>query len=164
MATSISAAQQFPATPVETFTLLMNPDFIQAKCAATGSLESSADVMGDLDGPVIIRSVRVLPADVPAAAKKFVGETIEVTETQEWSAPTSDGLRQATVKVDFSGPLAFSGTITMGTNGSDTTLHTEGSMKAKVPFIGGQIEEVAVRQTERYLAAEERIAQEWLSR
>jgi hypothetical protein len=164
MATSISADQYFAATPVETFTLLMNEEFINAKCAATGSLQTSTQIVGDESGPVTIRTVRVLPAEVPAAAKSFVGETIEVTETQEWSAPNSDGTRHAKVSVSFSGPLAFTGTITMTSRDSGTMLHTEGSMKAKVPFIGGQIEEVAVRQTQRYLAAEERIAQEWLSR
>jgi hypothetical protein len=164
MAAAFEYTQHFSSSPMETFSMLMDSSYINAKCAATGSQHTTAQVDGDITGPVVIRSVRVLPAEVPAVAKSFVGETIEVTEVQEWSAPASDGSRTGTVDVTFSGPLAFRGTIELFATNDGCAIRTVGKMKATVPFVGGQIEEVAVKQTERYLRAEEAIAADWLSR
>jgi hypothetical protein len=163
MSAAFEYVQRFSATPVDTFAMLMDSSYIEQKCAATGSQRTTAQVQGDASGPVIIRSVRVLPAEVPTVAKSFVGETIDVTEVQEWSAPQADGSRTGTVNVTFSGPLAFTGTIELLPTNDGCSIRTTGTMKAKVPFVGGQIEDVAVKQTERYLRAEEAIAAEWLS-
>lgn len=161
MAKKFTHTQSFGSDPVSVFTMLRNPEYVQAKCAATGSLETTVDVSESADGSVTITSTRVLPADVPAAAKKFVGETISATETQEWSPAAVDGSRTATVGVDFSGPLSFSGRLALRPFGDGSEVVTEGSFKASVPFVGGTIESVAAEQTARYLGAEERVAAEW---
>jgi len=156
--------QTFDGDPVTVFAMLRDTEYVQAKCAATGSLESTANVseLGEgPSGPVTIVSTRVLPAQVPAAAKKFVGETISATETQEWSAAGSDGSRTAKVGVDFSGPLSFTGTLSLRPAGHGTEVVTEGTFKASVPLVGGTIESEAAKQTARYLGAEERVAAEW---
>lgn len=164
MATPFAFTQRFPQPPDEAFTMFMDPVFVEAKCSSTGSTRTSVDVVGDGPDTVTITSMRVLPADVPAIAKSFVGETIEVTEVQTWQAPAADGARQGTVKVTFSGPLTFQGTLTLAVDGGGSTVRTEGTFKAKVPFVGGQIEEVAATQTARYLTAEEAIGAAWASR
>ncbi len=88
MAKDFTYRQSFETDPAAVFAMLRDPEYVQAKCAATGSLETTVDVNATPDGAVTITSTRVLPADVPAPAKKFVGETISATETQEWSAAT----------------------------------------------------------------------------
>ncbi|MDA2987634.1 MAG: DUF2505 domain-containing protein [Actinomycetota bacterium] len=162
MAKEFTYKQSFGSDPVAVFTMLRDPAYVQAKCAATGSLETTVDVSEAADGSVTITSTRVLPAEVPAAAKKFVGETISATETQVWSAPGTDGSRTAEVTVDFSGPLSFSGRLALRPFGHGSEVVTEGSFKASVPFVGGTIESVAADQTARYLGAEERVAAEWM--
>ncbi|HEV8023739.1 MAG TPA: DUF2505 domain-containing protein [Candidatus Nanopelagicales bacterium] len=161
MSQEFTYRQTFEGDPVSVFTMLRDPEYVQAKCAATGSLETTAEVTQAGDGSVTIVSTRVLPAQVPAAAKKFVGETISATETQEWSPAGTDGSRTATVQVDFSGPLGFTGTLRLHPAGHGTEVVTEGIFKASVPFVGGTIESEAAKQTERYLGAEERVAAEW---
>jgi hypothetical protein len=113
-------------------------------------------------GGVRITTVRVLPADVPAAARSFVGETITVTESQLWTASQGDGSRAATVEVSFSGPLGFAGELALRPTSSGCELITRGKMKASVPLIGGSIESVAVETTEKYLRVQERLAREEL--
>lgn len=166
MATKFEYTQHFAASPSELFSVLAQEDFILAKCAATGSLSTQAKVTeaGANQGETLT-SVRVLPADLPAPAKSLVGDTITVTETQVWSAPGPDGSRTATVTVEFSGPMGFTGTLELAPAPTGaSTITTRGVFTAKVPFIGGKIEKVAAEQTERYLAAEERVAGEWLTR
>ncbi len=162
MAKEFTYRQDFGSDPVSVFTMLCNPEYVQAKCAATGSLQTTVDISETADGAVTITSTRVLPAEVPAAARKFVGETISATETQTWSPPAVDGSRTAEVSVDFSGPLSFSGRLSLRPFGDGSEVITEGSFKASVPFVGGTIESVAAEQTARYLGAEERVAAEWL--
>lgn len=166
MPTKFEFTQNFTASPQVVFAVLAQEDFILAKCAATGSLTTQATVKAvSQQGAQTLTSVRVLPADLPAPAKSLVGETITVTETQVWSAPAPDGSRTATITVEFSGPMGFSGTLELTpTQGGNTKITTRGSFTASVPFIGGKIEKVAAEQTQRYLTAEERVAGEWLAR
>ena len=166
MPTAFEYTQNFTGSPSDVFSVLSQEDFIVAKCAATGSLSTQASVSTDSDGQGrTLTSVRVLPADLPAPAKSLVGETITVTETQVWSAPSPDGSRTATVTVEFSGPMGFTGTLELApTQSGNTTITSRGKFNANVPFIGGKIEKVAAEQTQRYLAAEERVAAQWLAR
>ena len=161
MAKEFTYRQSFEADPVSVFAMLRDPEYVQAKCAATGSLETTAEVSEAGDGSVTIVSTRVLPAEVPDVARKFVGETISATETQVWSSAAADGSRTAQVEVEFSGPLGFTGTLSLHPAGHGTEVVTEGKFKASVPFVGGTIESEAAKQTERYLGAEERVAAEW---
>lgn len=164
MAKDVNIVQTFPADVSKTFAWLANPDAITRVCTATGSLETTVEVTPEsLDGPVRITTVRVLPADVPAAARSFVGETITVTETQQWSGADGDGARTAQVEVSFSGPLGFAGELTLRPTSSGCELVTRGKMKASVPLIGGSIESVAVESTEKYLRVQERLGREELA-
>ena len=161
MAKEFTYRQSFEADPVSVFAMLRDPEYVQAKCDATGSLETTAEVSEASDGTVTIVSTRVLPAQVPDVARTFVGDTISATETQVWSAAAPDGSRTATVEVEFSGPLGFTGTLSLRPAGQGTEVVTEGKFKASVPFVGGTIESEAAKQTERYLGAEQRVAKEW---
>lgn len=164
MAKEFTYRQSFSGDPVSVFAMLRDPEYVVAKCTATGSLETTVDIREGTDGaagPVTIESTRVLPAEVPAAAKKFVGDTISATETQEWSVADADGSRRASVVVEFSGPLSFHGDLVLRPTGTGTEVVTEGKFKASVPFVGGTIESEAAKQTEKYLRAEERLAAEW---
>ena len=161
MAKEFTYRQSFDGDPLTVFAMLRDPEYVQAKCDATGSLETTAEVSDASDGTVTIVSTRVLPAQVPDVARKFVGETISATETQVWSAAAPDGSRTATVEVEFSGPLGFTGTLSLRPAGQGTEVVTEGKFKASVPFVGGTIESEAAKQTERYLGAEERVASQW---
>jgi hypothetical protein len=164
MATSFEHTQSFAADPAAVMAMMRDPDYIHLKCERTGSMETTVDVQDGPDGGVILTSTRVLPAKVPAAAKAFVGETLTVTEVQTWTPVGDDGTASASGRVDFGGPLAFTASLTLAPGGTGTLLRTEGSFKASVPFVGGQIERGAAEQTEKYLSVEEQVAQEWLSR
>lgn len=161
MAKDFTHRQSFDDDPFAVFTMLSDRKYVQAKCEATGSLKTTVEVHEESDGATTIVSTRVLPAEVPSVARKFVGETITATETQEWSPPDADGSRTAKVRVDFSGPLAFAGSLQLAPSGTGSEVVTEGVFTASVPFVGGTIESVAADQTTRYLNAEEKLAREW---
>lgn len=168
MALQFEFTQNFTGSPSEVFAMLSQEEFILTKCSATGSLSASASIEQVLVNgaeTVTLISTRVLPADLPGPAKSLVSDTITVTETQIWTPPAPDGGRAATISVEFSGPMSFSGALDLSpTAHTHTTIKTRGKFTASIPFIGGKIEKVAAEQTQRYLAAEERVGNEWLAR
>lgn len=164
MATKFEHEQHFNGDPVAVMAMLKDPDYVRLKSDRTGSLTSDVDVTDTDDGGVVLRCRRVLPANVPTAAKKFVGDTITVTETQEWTPQASDGSASAAGTVEFDAPLSFTATVTLAASGGGGTLVcTRGSFKAGVPFIGGSIESSAADLTTKYLNVEEEVGNEWLA-
>ncbi len=164
MATKFEHEQHFNGEPAAVMAMLKDPDYIRLKCDRTGSLKSDVDVSDKPDGGVILTCTRVLPANVPAAAKKFVGETITVTERQDWTPLAADGSASAAGTVSFNAPLGFTATITLAASDGGTLVRTSGSFKAGVPFIGGSIESSAAELTTKYLDVEQTVANEWLAR
>lgn len=161
MSTKIDQVQHYTAAPDVVFAMLSDPAFIERKCLASGSIEASAETMAEDAGTTIV-SRRVLPAKLPSFAKKFVGETVTLVETQKWSDP-NDGSRCGTFVVDFgNNPIAFSGDVTLVHDGDGTKVEYIGSIKCTVPFLGGKIEGVALEWITKYLDKEQRVGTAWL--
>jgi hypothetical protein len=109
-----------------------------------------------------VLSARVLPANVPSFAVKMIGETLTVTETQNWPALSASGTASVPVKVEFSAPISFSGTMSLAPAGEGTQITVTGTFKASIPFIGGKVEQLAKETTEKYLAKENKLGEQWL--
>lgn len=160
MSTTIDQVQHYAATPDEVFTMLSDPSFVEAKCLASGSIEASAETTQE-DAGITIVSRRVLPAKLPGFAKKFVGETVTLVETQRW--PEADGDRAGTFVVDFgNNPISFSGDVTLSAAGDGAQVRCQGVIKCTVPFVGGKIEGVALEWITKYLDKEQRVGTAWL--
>lgn len=163
MSTHFSHLQQFPADPATVLALLRNPEYVRAKGERTGGRDVEVTVEDGAEGGVTITSHRTMPADVPSYARSFVGDSLTVTEVQVWSAPDADGSATASVTVDFHAPITYTGTIRLTPDAQGSAALNEGTFTASVPFVGGKVEKVAAEQTQRYLAKEESVAQEWLA-
>ncbi len=164
VATKFEHDQQFNGDPTAVMAMLKDPDYVNLKCDRTGSLETKVDIVATPDGGAVLTCSRVLPANVPSAAKKFVGDTITVTETQTWTPQASDGTASASGVVEFSAPLSFTAAVSLSASGTGTLVRTTGSFKAGIPFIGGTIEGIAVDMTAKYLNVEQTVGNEWLAR
>ncbi len=137
----------YDGDPATVFAVLIDPDYVEEKCWATYATEAGVTVEPDGDG-VIIRTVRSLPAKVPSYAKSFVGDSIEVDQTETWGSPAEDGSRHGTVEATFSGtPMKVKGTLRLepAEDGS-TTLILLGDVKAGIPLVGGKLEGFASDQ------------------
>ena len=164
MATALEFEQSFNAPPTTVMGMLRDPDYVREKGERTGSHDISVDVAATDDGGVVITCTRSMPAEVPSYAAPFVGDTITITEVQTWGAPAADGSCSADVTVEFNSPIAYRGTIALEAGPDGSRARNEGSFKASVPFVGGKVERVAAEQTQRYLAKEVTVGNEWLAR
>ena len=161
----IAKTIEYAATPEEVFAVLSDVKFQEAKCAATAAIKYSADVktVGD---HTVIATDRILRSDgLPDFARSMVGETLKVTETQDWGPPAADGSRRGTVEMAVAGaPIALKGTLAIAPGGPGTVERVDAELKAKVPLIGGKIEKAASPPIEEALDIEAQTAQEWLAR
>ena len=163
MATTLDFSQTYDAQPSAVRAMITDADFITLRATKTGSTTVDSEVIDEPGGGTTVVVTRTMPANVPSYAKSFVGETLTITERQEWTVPATDGTGTAVATAALSAPLAFTGSMSITTDGSVTTVRTFGEYKASVPFVGGKVEEMAKEQTVRYLTKEQEIGRDWLN-
>jgi hypothetical protein len=163
MATTLDFSQTYDAQPSAVRAMITDADFITQRAMRTGSTTVDSEVIDEAGGGTTVIVTRTMPANVPSYAKSFVGETLTVTERQEWTVPEADGTGTAVATAELSAPIAFTGSMSITSDGSVTTVRTFGEYKASIPFVGGKVEEMAMEQTLRYLAKEQEIGRDWLT-
>jgi len=161
----IAKTIEYAASPQEVFAVLADQAFQEAKCAATAAIRHTATVTTDA-GRTVITTERVLPTrGMPDFAKSMVGETLKVTETQDWGPADGGGARQGTLSMSVAGvPVSMSGTLSLAPGGAGSVEQLDADLKASLPLIGGKIEKAAAPPVEDAIAIEHRLAQEWLAR
>jgi hypothetical protein len=132
-------------------------------CRESHALSWDVSIEPAADGSVRIQVDRTMPPDVPDFIKKFLGDTIQVRQVEEWSPPDSAGARQAKVKVTIKGqPASMVGTATLKPASNGSTEMVEGEVKVNVPFIGRKIEPEIAKVISSALKIEQRVEQEWI--
>lgn len=129
-----------------------------------GKLESFA-VEGELAGAFTATVVRQVPTGrLPEIAKKFVGEYLNVTQVEAWTAPEADGSRQADIKVKIAGaPVDVAAVQRLAADGSKTRIELSGKVSSSVPLLGGKIADAAEPMVSKALNLEATQAEAWLA-
>ena len=160
----ISATLDYAATPHEVFAMLADVAFQTRKCEATGALNHAVSISAQGDRTVIVSSRDLPTDDFPAFVKGLVGDTLAITETQDWGPPGTDGTRRGTLNVDIAGaPIDLDGTLSLAAAGHGSVQSVQGDLKARIPMFGGQIEKAAAPAIESAINIEREIGQAWLA-
>ncbi len=160
----ISSTVEYAATPDAVFAMLVNEDFQARKCAATGAKSHSVSISAHGDRTIIVSSRDMPTDDFPDFVKNMVGATLDVTETQDWGPPGTDGARQGELTVDIAGaPISLAGTLSLAPGGQGTVETVEGELKARMPLIGGMIENAAAPAIQSAIRVESETGQAWLA-
>ena len=161
----VDAEIRYTAPPDAVGTMLADPEFVDRKCAATGALRHTARVDGDASGAFTVTTVRTMPTNTfPDVARKLVGKTVDITETDSWDAAAADGSRRGTVVVTISGaPLKLDGTLSLDADGTGARQTIGGDLKASVPIIGGKLERASEPALKMAIRSEEKVGAAWLS-
>lgn len=161
----ISGELHFDADPATVYTMVSDQAYVQEKNERTGGQNVEAEVTDNgAEGCKIVVS-RDLPAEIPAFAKKFVGEKISTVQTDEWGPANDDGSYSAKFHVDFGkAPMVIDGTMKIDAEGGGSVLRVDAEVKASVPFVGGKLEGVAAEQFDRAVRKEQEVGAEWLTR
>ncbi|MBO1765653.1 DUF2505 domain-containing protein [Allobranchiibius sp. GilTou38] len=158
----------YPASDDAVYAMIVDPAFQEAKCVATKAVEHSVEIEPDGGGHTVVTHRTMSTASFPSQFKSMIGDSLKITETQAWGAPDADGVREAQLSVVIAGvPIALTGTITAtpsGTRGKDTVMDVAGNLKARIPLIGGKIEQAAAPAIVSAVRSEAETGKEYLAR
>jgi hypothetical protein len=160
----LRSALRYPADPAAAFAMLADPAFLERKAVATGSLTHAGSVQPSPPGGATISLMRVLPAALPDFVRSFVGDTVEIHQTDVWNAPAADGSRTGTIEANISGaPVTIRGAMALEPDGSGTRHSITAVIKASVPLVGGKIEKTVIEIVHKAIEKEGEAGTAWLS-
>jgi Protein of unknown function (DUF2505) len=163
MAKRYHGSMHFDVAPDVVFAAQSDPHYVVWKHEHMAAFDVSAEVVED-GSRVSISSSRRLPAEIPAAARRFVGDSILIQEVHVWNHPDVDGRRHGTVTASFGGaPMSVDGTLELRPEGAGSVLEVVIHSKSSVPLVGGKLEQVVGDQFMRALHKEQEIAPRWFA-
>ena len=160
----ISAIIDYAATPNEVFAMLADKEFQTRKCIATGARRHTVSISAQDDRTLIVSNRDMPSDDFPSFVRSMVGDTLAVTETQDWGPPGADGNRHGRLTVDIAGaPIDLDGTLSLAPGGEGSVETIEGDLKARVPILGAKIEQAAAPAIRSAIRVEGETAMDWLA-
>jgi uncharacterized protein YndB with AHSA1/START domain len=152
----------YDASPDDVFEMLCDKAFREKVCRGIGSVRYDVSVTRNGD-TARIRNHRVMEVDLPEVAKKVVGDTIEMVQTEDWGERQSDGSRAATFHVEIPGkPGSITGTVSLTPTGSGSREVVSGQVKVSIPFVGKKLETEVAKGLKAALEVEGRLGARWL--
>ncbi|GAA1547363.1 DUF2505 domain-containing protein [Nocardioides humi] len=159
MATRLVHEMTYDAPAIEVAAMLSDPVFRETVCRNQRATSYAVEIEGNVDAKAVRIEMEQPTDKVPAFAKKFIGETTTIVQTETWSSPL-----KATVTVGIPGkPGEITGTATLVEADGATVETVELEIKVKIPLVAGKIEELLAKLLGSALRAEERTGKEWLS-
>jgi hypothetical protein len=144
MSTRLTYDLTYDAPLTEVGQMLLDPAFRERVCDAIGAIRKNVSV-----GP-----------DIPGFARKFVGDEIEMVQTERWS-----DMENALIDVVIPGkPGHMTGTATLREEGGTTTETVAMEIKVNIPLVGGKIESLIADLLRKALRAENAVGRDHLAR
>jgi hypothetical protein len=142
--------------------MLADPKFREEVCDQLGVLRKTVTITGEAaDGTLEVTLDQVQAAEgVPSFAKKFVGDEIQIVQTEHWSSPA-----EGEIHVAIPGkPGEMKGTARLRESGGTTTETATMDIKVGIPLVGGKIEGLIGEMLLKALKAENKVGRDYLSR
>jgi len=158
----LKLSASYDATPEEVFAIITDATFREQACEKTKALSYDVQVT-ESGGDTVVRVRREMPSDdVPDIARKFVGQTLTVVQTETWHAAKADGSRDADVVGEISNtPVTLKGTASITSGGGKTVQAISLDIKVAVPLIGKKIEPFVVDAIRSGLQKEHELGRDW---
>lgn len=151
------------AAPQQVFEMICSADYQELKCTRSGALEHEVAIEVEQDTRTIVTRRRLPTDGFPDFARKFVGDAVDVVETQVWGlSGDDDGGHAASLHVEIPRtPVIMSGSISLTPGGAGTQHTVEGDLRANVPLLGSKIEAAVAPVLASALRLEARLSAEW---
>ncbi len=156
---------EYDAPPEQVFAMLCDQAWREQVCEATHALHWNVRIEA-VDGGATVTVVREVRAQVPAAVRAMVGDTIEIVATEAWGPAGGDGSRTADLQVQISRqPAGMTGNLRLEPVGGGGTRETlVGDVKVNVPFFGRTIEPEIAKAIRAALVVEGTMGRAYLAR
>lgn len=152
----------FDADPATVFAMLTDEAYLARKAEATGAVRHDVSVQRDGDR-VTVRLLRVMPPEVPDVVRRFVGDTIDLDQTDVWEPAAANGSRTGSIRIGMGGaPVSLAGGMTLVPSAAGSTATIDAKVKASIPLLGGKIEKAVHDAVVQAARVEERVGRAWL--
>ncbi len=154
----LSYKHSYPASSDEVVALMANPDFISDVAEHAGATSHDVRIEGRTTH---MEMALVAPNDI----RKFVGNTIHVTEALTWGDPDARGVRHGNIEFSVAGlPVNVNADAVLSPTGPASCLATyEGDLNVKIPLVGKKVESLVAPSIDDAFAGLERRAIHWLT-
>jgi len=143
----------------EVGTMLLDPAFRERVCDALLAVRKEVSVGPDGGGMKVVIDMVQATQGIPGFARKFVGDEIEMVQTERWS-----DMENAVIDVVIPGkPGQMSGTATLREEGGTTTETVAMEIKVNIPLVGGRIESLIADLLRKALRTENSVGRDYLS-
>lgn len=161
----IDAALKYPALVADVYAMMLDPEYLATKLVAMAALEHDVGISPTPDGGAVIRLKRVLPAVVPDVARPFVGETLTLLQTDTWFPAGQDGSHDGRLEAEIErAPVTVRGTMRLFQSSDGHTIQeVRAEIKARIPLVGGRIEQAAAQALVMAVRKEEEVGSAWLT-
>ena len=159
MATRLTYDLTYDAPLPEVGTMLLDPAFRERVCDALLAVRKEVSVGPDGGGMKVVIDMVQATQGIPGFARKFVGDEIEMVQTERWS-----DMENAVIDVVIPGkPGQMSGTATLRDEGGTTTETVAMEIKVNIPLVGGRIESLIADLLRKALRTENSVGRDYLS-
>ena len=158
MATKLTHELTYDAPLTDVGEMLMEPAFREQVCDAQGAIRKTVTIEQFGGGMKVVVDAVQLAQGIPGFAKKFVGDEIQLVQTEQWS-----DIESGRVEVVIPGkPGQMTGTVTLRESGGVTTETVQMEIKVNIPLVGGKIESLIADLLRKALNAENRVGRQYL--
>lgn len=161
---ALNASTTLPFDAETVLGVFTDEAFVRHMSEYVGGTLESLTVDGDTASAFTLTAVRTMPTQkLPDMARKFVGETLSVTQIEHWSAPQADGSRQADLTMTVANvPLNVTAVQRLVAQGGETVVDLQGTVSSSIPFLGGKIAGAAEPMIGKALNVQATEARKWL--
>ena len=153
--------QAFPGPRERLLRMFTDPTYFERKYVRTGASDIKVleyRLQGD-EFFIRCRFLRPTDTNVPAFARKFLAEKVEVTQSDRWNLKTATGELQVEVK-NLPAQITARMLIEDDPAGCANVLRFE--VRCSLPLIGGKIEEVVGNETRARLVEDHAVSRDLL--
>lgn len=141
----IDETMTFAHAPEKVAALYAQESYAETRRRNYRAAEATCEVTGTVgEGFTVVTTMRAPASMIPAKYRKFVGDSVTVTETQTWGAQAADGSFAGTSDFSVKGvPASMNMSFTLSPAGQGSSMHMKGALTVNVPFLGGTLEKAA---------------------
>jgi len=142
----MTATYSFNASVDAVFDKLTDPDFLVARSVALGEKNIQCDVESE-GRKTTVTLARTIKRDLPAVLAKLFGTENRTVLTEKWEDIGSS--KSGTYTLDVIGqPVSLSARFKLKPTAQGCEYSADYTCKAKIPIVGGKVEDFILGQTE----------------
>ncbi len=162
MGKKFNNVDSYTGSPDQIWAMLSDQAYWAGKYETLGASNLQWKTFNATETALTVSSVREVAANLPAAAKKIIGDTAEVTQTEEWTKSGDELACKITITTKGA-PGGTNGSMAVKAAGAGSTWSVEFDIKVSIPLLGKKLEGIMLDETGENFVKEKIFNDKWLA-